>query len=115
MSGRRQGLTGKSKAPWVRSDGFDDISSSVPQWAEVKLDPPLVDVTYHTAAEGIAKITINRPEIHNAFRPRTVFEMSRALTLAQDDTDIGVIIMTGEVRLTDRQAGRQAGTEETCR
>ena len=96
-SSRRTGLSGSRKPPWVRSDGFDEISSDLPTWREIRLEPPLVDVKYHTATEGIARITINRPEIHNAFRPRTVFEMSRALTLAQDDTDIGVIIMTGEV------------------
>jgi 1,4-dihydroxy-2-naphthoyl-CoA synthase len=45
------------------------------------------------------QITIDRPELHNAFRPRTVLEMSRALAHAQDDTAIGVIIMVGEVIL----------------
>jgi naphthoate synthase len=44
---------------------------------------------------GIAKITINRPEVRNAFRPRTVQEMSRAFADARDDADIGVIILTG--------------------
>ena len=52
------------------------------------------DIRYHKA-EGIARITINRPEVHNAFRPRTVFEMSDALTDARDDKDIGVVILTG--------------------
>jgi naphthoate synthase len=52
------------------------------------------DVLYHKA-EGIAKITINRPEVRNAFRPRTVDEMSRALNDARFDDDIGVIILTG--------------------
>lgn len=46
--------------------------------------------------EGIAKITINRPERRNAFRPQTVFEMSRALADAREDEHIGVIILTGE-------------------
>ncbi len=46
--------------------------------------------------EGIAKITINRPEVRNAFRPLTVLEMSRALADAVMDKDIGVIIFTGE-------------------
>jgi naphthoate synthase len=44
---------------------------------------------------GIAKITINRPEVRNAFRPRTVVEMSRAMNDARDDSDIGVVILTG--------------------
>jgi naphthoate synthase len=46
--------------------------------------------------EGIAKITIARPEVRNAFRPRTVVEISQALEDAREDTEIGVIILTGE-------------------
>ena len=52
------------------------------------------DIRYETA-EGIAKITINRPETRNAFRPTTLFELSRAFTVARDDPGIGVIILTG--------------------
>jgi len=59
------------------------------------------DIVYQTW-EGIAKITINRPEVRNAFRPTTVFEMSRAFEAARDDPKIGVIILTG------------AGTEAFC-
>jgi len=53
------------------------------------------DIKYHKA-EGIAKITINRPEVRNAFRPLTVMEMSHALEDAREDPEIGVIILTGE-------------------
>ncbi len=53
------------------------------------------DIIFHKA-EGIAKITINRPEVRNAFRPLTVFEMSQALSDAREDQSIGVIILTGE-------------------
>ena len=53
------------------------------------------DIRYETA-EGIAKLTICRPEVRNAFRPQTLFELSEAFTLARDDLDIGVIILTGE-------------------
>ena len=53
------------------------------------------DILYHKI-EGIAKITINRPEIRNAFRPQTVSEMSRALEDAREDQSIGVIILTGQ-------------------
>ena len=53
------------------------------------------DIKYHKA-EGIAKITINRPEVRNAFRPLTVQEMMHALSDARDDAEIGVIILTGE-------------------
>ena len=54
------------------------------------------DIKYHKSPDGIAKITINRPEVRNAFRPQTVFEMSAALTDARDDEEVGVIILTGE-------------------
>ncbi|RLB09515.1 MAG: 1,4-dihydroxy-2-naphthoyl-CoA synthase, partial [Deltaproteobacteria bacterium] len=53
------------------------------------------DINYYKA-EGIAKIAINRPEKLNAFRPITIKEISRALRDAQEDSDIGVIILTGE-------------------
>jgi naphthoate synthase len=52
------------------------------------------DIVYETA-EGIAKITINRPQVRNAFRPTTLFELSHAFNLARDDPGIGVIILTG--------------------
>jgi naphthoate synthase len=53
------------------------------------------DIVYEKSAEGIAKITINRPEVRNAFRPRTVKEMSRAFADARDDAEVGVVILTG--------------------
>ena len=52
------------------------------------------DILYHKA-EGIAKITINRPEVRNAFRPQTVVEMITALAEARNDESIGVVILTG--------------------
>ena len=54
------------------------------------------DIKYEKTEDGIAKITINRPEVRNAFRPQTVFEMENALADARDDDRIGVIILTGE-------------------
>lgn len=53
------------------------------------------DIKYHKA-EGIAKVTINRPEVRNAFRPLTVQEMMHAFADAREDAEIGVIILTGE-------------------
>ena len=53
------------------------------------------DIKYDKA-EGIARITINRPEVRNAFRPLTVFEMSAALADAREDPATGVVILTGE-------------------
>ena len=54
------------------------------------------DINFEKSNEGIAKITINRPEVRNAFRPLTVREMRAALNDAREDTKIGVIIITGE-------------------
>ncbi len=57
------------------------------------------DIRYEKSAapdQGIAKITIARPEVRNAFRPRTVIEISQALEDAREDTEIGVIVLTGE-------------------
>ena len=53
------------------------------------------DIEYFTSPEGIAKIAINRPEVHNAFRPQTLFELREAFELAHEDSDVGVIVLTG--------------------
>jgi naphthoate synthase len=65
---------------------------STVQWKEAG---SFTDILYHKA-DGIARITINRPEVRNAFRPITVFEMSQALAEAREDEKIGVIILTGQ-------------------
>ena len=62
------------------------------EWTTIK---GYEDILYQKSSEGIAKITINRPEVRNAFRPQTVTEMSRAFTDAREDGDIGVVILTG--------------------
>jgi naphthoate synthase len=54
------------------------------------------DIRYETSGDGIAKITIDRPEVRNAFRPQTVIELSRAFERAREDPSVGVIILTGE-------------------
>jgi len=59
------------------------------------------DIVYETW-DGIAKITINRPEVRNAFRPLTVVEMSKAFEVAREDPQVGVVVLTG------------AGTEAFC-
>lgn len=56
------------------------------------------DILYGKSEEGIAKITINRPEVRNAFRPETVHEMQAAFADARDDPEIGVVILTGQGR-----------------
>src|SRR5699024_3640101 len=58
--------------------------------------------------KGVAKVTINRPEVHNAFTPLTVQDMIDALAEARDDSMIGVIVLTGEGEKAVCSAGRQA-------
>jgi naphthoate synthase len=65
-----------STMAWKAVEGFEDIR--------------------YEKAEGIAKITIARPQVRNAFRPRTVTEMSAAFSDARDDAEVGVVILTGE-------------------
>ncbi|KAH6809588.1 enoyl-CoA hydratase/isomerase D [Perilla frutescens var. frutescens] len=87
------------------SSGMDDtyhrvhgeVPTYIPQWKPAVADSgnPFVDIIYEKA-EGIAKITINRPERRNAFRPQTVKELMRAFNDARDDNTIGVIIFTGK-------------------
>ncbi|SEQ36117.1 1,4-Dihydroxy-2-naphthoyl-CoA synthase [Ectothiorhodospira magna] len=67
---------------------------------------PDADILYHKA-EGIAKITINRPEVRNAFRPRTIKELRQALADARFDENIGVIILTGQGDLAFCSGGDQ--------
>src|SRR3954471_9584238 len=64
------------------------------------------DIRYETA-EGIAKLTINRPEVRNAFRPQTLIELADAFNRAREDLDIGVIILTGEGPLAFCSGGDQ--------
>ncbi len=64
------------------------------------------DIRYETA-EGIAKITIDRPAVRNAFRPQTLIEVSDALERAREDSDVGVIILTGEGPLAFCSGGDQ--------
>ncbi len=66
---------------------------SKPQW---KAHDGFSDVRYETCDEGIAKITIARPRVRNAFRPQTVAELAKAFDLARDDREVGVVILTGE-------------------
>ena len=63
----------------------------LPDWQP---DGDYGDIRYDTA-EGIAKITIDRPEVRNAFRPQTLFELKDAFSRAHEDADVGVIILTG--------------------
>lgn len=74
---------------------------SIPIWQAGEGGEKFTDIVYQVA-DGMAKITINRPEVRNAFRPQTLFELSDAFNLARDNDQVGVIIFTG------------AGTEAFC-
>jgi naphthoate synthase len=70
------------------------------------------DIRYELA-EGIAKITIARPEVRNAFRPETLIEVSEALERAREDTEVGVIVLTGEGPLAFCSGGDQGVRGDT--
>ena len=76
--------------PFKREPG----SRAIPSWSKGIGAEKFTDVIYEVA-EGMAKITINRPEVRNAFRPQTLFELQEAFELARDDDRVGVIIFTG--------------------
>lgn len=76
-----------SRLPWQTSGDFADITYAV--------------------AEGIAKITINRPEVRNAFRPQTLFELTDAFERARNDASVGVIVLTGAGDLAFCSGGDQ--------
>jgi naphthoate synthase len=65
------------------------------------------DIRYERSPDGIAKITIDRPEVRNAFRPQTIVEISDALERAREDTGVGVIVLTGEGPLAFCSGGDQ--------
>jgi naphthoate synthase len=70
-------------------------SRAIPNWKRGDGGENFQDVRYEVA-EGMAKITINRPEVRNAFRPETLAELQQAFNFARDDDSVGVIIFTGE-------------------
>jgi naphthoate synthase len=70
-------------------------SRVIPQWQRGAGSENFTDVRYEVA-EGMAKITINRPQVRNAFRPETLAELQQAFNFARDDDKVGVIIFTGE-------------------
>jgi naphthoate synthase len=65
------------------------------------------DIRYELSYDGIAKITINRPEVRNAFRPQTVIELGKAFEAAREDETVGAIILTGEGPLAFCSGGDQ--------
>jgi naphthoate synthase len=82
----------------------EQASLTTPMWTPAG---DYTDIRYETSQDGIAKITINRPEVRNAFRPETLIEISDALEHAREDTQTGVIILTGEGPLAFCSGGDQ--------
>lgn len=75
--------------------------------ADWKIIKAFEDIRYEKSEDGIAKITINRPESRNAFRPKTVMELKEAFELAREDQSVGVVILTGEGPLAFCSGGDQ--------
>ncbi len=65
------------------------------------------DIRYELSGDGIAKVTIDRPEVRNAFRPRTLIELSDAFERAREDPGVGVVVLTGEGPLAFCSGGDQ--------
>jgi naphthoate synthase len=70
-------------------------SREIPNWIIAPGGEDFADIKYQMG-DGMAKITINRPQVRNAFRPQTIIELIEAFHLARDNEDVGVIIFTGE-------------------
>lgn len=91
------GVMGRKLSSYERVHGV--VSREIPTWVPVPqpAGQEFRDIFYEkSASDGIAKITINRPDRRNAFRPLTVGELKRAFDLARDDMQVGVIIFTGK-------------------
>ncbi len=69
------------------------MSTLTETWTPVKT---YQDIKLEVTEDGIAKVTINRPEVRNAFRPETIKELQDAFAICREDSDIGVVILTGE-------------------
>jgi naphthoate synthase len=65
------------------------------------------DIRYELSGDGIAKLTIDRPEVRNAFRPQTVVELADAFERAREDPSVGVVVLTGEGPLAFCSGGDQ--------
>ena len=84
----------------------DPAATTIKPGAEWVAQGDYRDIEYHVA-DGIGKITINRPEVRNAFRPQTLFELRAAFDVARDDNSVGVIILTGKGDLAFCSGGDQ--------
>ncbi len=92
----------RSGSDWAAEQAKRSIASG----ADWQAAGDYEDIRYETA-DGVAKITIDRPEVRNAFRPQTIVEISDALERAREDTAVGVIVLTGEGPLAFCSGGDQ--------
>ncbi|HYI79727.1 MAG TPA: 1,4-dihydroxy-2-naphthoyl-CoA synthase [Thermoleophilaceae bacterium] len=92
----------RTSSDWAAEQAKRSIASA----ADWQTAGDYEDIRYETA-DGIAKITIDRPEVRNAFRPQTIVEISGALERAREDTAVGVIVLTGEGPLAFCSGGDQ--------
>jgi len=74
----------------------DPRATTIRPAADWRAEGEYEDIRYELSGDGIAKITIDRPEVRNAFRPQTIMELSRALEAAREDPQVGVIVLTGQ-------------------
>ena len=91
-------MTKKISPPKAKSEGGKSTIKAGAKWKAMKPSrfKKYTDIRLETDGEGIGKITINRPEVRNAFRPQTVKEMLDAMEVLRDDSEIGVIVLTGQ-------------------
>jgi len=71
------------------------VNISTETWSPLEGAPTYEDILLEKTHDGVAKVTINRPQKHNAFRPKTVDEMLDAFRRVRDDSSVGVVILTG--------------------
>ncbi len=93
-------------------DGGTSASGMSVEWREVKR---YEDILYHKSGDGIARVTINRPEKRNAFRPKTVHEMIDAFLDAREDPRVGVVLLTGAGPHSDGKYAFCSGGDQSIR
>jgi naphthoate synthase len=83
-------------------------------WNSIPIVTEFEDITYKKH-DGMARIAFNRPEVRNAFRPKTIFEMYAAFADAREDTSIGVVLLTGEGPAKDGKYAFCSGGDQRIR
>jgi naphthoate synthase len=98
-------------SPDSKPDPAESVQRPGAEWAPGAGD--YEDIRYELSGDGIAKITIARPQKRNAFRPQTVIELMRAFEVAREDPEVGVILFTGEGDLAFCSGGDQSVRGDT--